>query len=76
MPIVLSLCYIIISNYYKTITFTRKNLNKNQLCSIMKKKLEDYFNTYIQEIRNSDNTELRNFFILAMNYSCNVIEKI
>ncbi len=43
---------------------------------IMKKKLEDYFNTYIQEIRNSDNTELRNFFILAMNYSCNVIEKI
>lgn len=39
-PIVLSLCYIIISNYYKTITFTRKTLNKKQLCSIMKKKLE------------------------------------
>ena len=43
---------------------------------IMRQKLKDYFNTYIEEIRNSDNVKLREFFILAMNYSCNVTEKI
>lgn len=43
---------------------------------IMNQKLKGYFDTYIQEIKNSDNVKLRKFFILAMNYSCNVTEKI
>ena len=43
--------------------------------NILEKRLEQYFQQYIKEIRQSDNLQLRENFIIAMNYICSIYLK-
>lgn len=42
--------------------------------TIMNNELKRYFNKYIEELKDKNNTELRKNFMLAMNYLCGVYE--
>ncbi len=43
--------------------------------NILEKRLEQYFQQYIKEIKQSDNLQLRENFIIAMNYICSIYLK-
>lgn len=40
--------------------------------AIMKEKLKGYFNTYIEAVKQEENSELRKNFMLAMDYLCGI----
>ena len=43
--------------------------------NILEKKLEQYFEKYVKELQQKNQTELRENFIIAMNYICNIYGK-
>lgn len=43
--------------------------------SVLEEELEQYFQQYIEEIKKGSQIELRENFIIAMNYICNIYEK-
>ena len=43
--------------------------------NILEKKLEQYFKKYIKELQQENQTKLRENFIMAMNYICNIYGK-
>ncbi len=43
--------------------------------NILEERLEQYFQQYIEEIKQENQTELRENFIIAMNYICNIYQK-
>ncbi|MCI8965267.1 MAG: hypothetical protein HFJ43_02810 [Clostridia bacterium] len=43
--------------------------------SVLEERLEQYFKQYIEEIKRGNQTELRENFIIAMNYICNIYQK-
>lgn len=42
---------------------------------VLEERLEQYFRQYIEEIRSGNQTKLRENFIIAMNYICNIYQK-
>lgn len=43
--------------------------------NILEERLEEYFQQYIEEIKQENQTDLREKFIIAMNYICNIYQK-
>ena len=43
--------------------------------NVLEKKLEQYFKKYVKELQQKSQTELRENFIIAMNYICNIYSK-
>ena len=43
--------------------------------NVLEKKLEQYFEKYVKELQKNSQTELRENFIIAMNYICNIYGK-
>lgn len=43
--------------------------------SVLEERLEQYFQQYIEEIKKGSQTELRENFIITMNYICNIYQK-
>ena len=65
-----------LSNYNPLCIITEiKDENISVDINILEKRLEQYFQQYIKEIRQSDNLQLRENFIIAMNYICSIYLK-